>query len=447
MVERFRHFLIENKLWRPGERMLLAVSGGVDSVVMAHLFQQAGIPAGIAHCNFQLRGEAADADALFVEDLARRLGSAFHQASFPTREIATRRGLSIQMAARELRYSWLEQVRREQGYYRIATAHHLNDTIETVMYNFAKGCGLRGLQGIPRIQGWVVRPLLFALRSEIKAYAEKEKLLFREDASNREDKYARNFIRHRIITRFRELNPAFDNTAVTNIQHLQGAMEVYDYALFQLKKRIVRTTGSRQIIDRAGLMGGPSPATVLFELLHPLGFHSAQIPQILESMQRQPGALFFSDTHQLVVDRETLIIDRRIIHQENQQFFLTPDQALALPGGRLELKTKTGRPPLFPADPWQAALDAGQLQYPLRLRRWQKGDVFCPLGMRGQRQKLQDFFTNQKVSRADKEQIWLLESGNGEICWILGYRIDERYKITDKTEQYLWLTFRKEAAV
>lgn len=444
MVDQFLQFLTGKSLWRSGERMLLAVSGGVDSVVMVALFQQAGIPYGIAHCNFQLRGSASDEDALFVGDLARRLSVPFHQAVFDTKKVAALRGISIQMAAREQRYSWLEQVRREEGYFRVATAHHLNDAIETVFYNFAKGCGLRGLQGIPLIQGQVVRPLLFATRTEIEEFAEKEGLAFREDASNLEDKYARNFIRHQIITRFVDLNPGFDHTATGNLERLQEALGLYEFALDLLKPRVARTEGHRLTIDLEKLLAGPAPATVLYELLSPLGFVSGQIPQILDSARRQPGALFFSETHQLVVDRETLIVDLRKIPGEGEDYVLSGKENMVnIPGGRLEWVRKTGRPPFFPDHPFQATLDTALLQQPLRLRHWREGDVFCPLGMKGQRQKIQDFFTNQKVSRIDKERIWLLENGDGEICWVLGYRIDERFKISERTESYFLFKFQK----
>lgn len=444
LFEQFRQFADDHSLFHPGERVLLSVSGGVDSVVMAHLFLRAKVAVGIGHCNYQLRGAASDGDEDFVRDLAEQFGVPAHVAVFDTRAEAERQGWSIQMAARELRYDWLEEMRRAEGYDRIATAHQLDDSVETFFYNFAKGAGLRGLHGIPIRRGAIIRPLLFATKTEIRAYAEGHHLGFREDASNAFDVYARNKIRLQAIPVFRDLNPAFDTTAAANLERLREAEYLYDLALERIRAEVLRLEGERTWIDIDRLLFHYRAAsTILFELLRPFGFLSAQIPQILENTGRQPGARFFSETHCLLIDRENLVVEPRVIDSEEKVYYLAEQiDTVYLPDGHVSFRWQEGRPASFSRDPYRVEIDAGLLEFPLRFRRWRPGDFFHPLGMSGQRQKLQDFFTNQKVLRTDKDRIWLLENGDGAICWVVGHRIDERFKITPATVRYVEMTFQ-----
>ncbi len=443
LLERFRQFVEDQNLYHPGERVLLAVSGGIDSVTLSDLAQQAGWEVAIAHCNFQLRGPASDGDEDFVRDLAEEWDLPLFVEFFDTRLVAESRGISIQMAARELRYEWLEQLRRREGFDRIATAHHLDDSIETILLNFAKGTGLRGLHGIPEQRGAIIRPLLFATKHDILRYVVERGLSYREDASNKSENYERNKIRHRIVPVLHELNPAFEQTAAANLDRFRQSEYLFDYALDHIKQEVWTEEEGRITIDLEGLLHHYRAApTLLYEWLRPYHFHPAQVDQILQSTTRQPGALFFSSTHQLLVDRETLMIEARILDTEEKQYHIAEGiETVYLPDGKLTLQFEEGQPVAFSPNPNQALLDANLLDFPLRLRHWHAGDYFYPLGMQGKRQKLQDFFTNNKIPRLDKNRIWILETSHGDICWIVGHRVDERFKITSQTDRYLRLIF------
>ena len=264
MLQDFQKFARENGLFQKGDRILLAVSAGVDSVVMANLFWEAGIVIGIAHCNFQLRGADSEADATFVEKLANELEAPFYLTRFETTRTASEQGVSIQMAARQLRYEWLEQQRIAGNYDAIATAHHLDDSIETLLFNFAKGCGLHGMHGVPMRQGKVIRPMLFAHKEAIRGYAEAGTIVSREDQSNTEYKYARNHIRHHVIPALETINPSFRETAVGNIRRLQEAEHLMDWAVAHLKTELTETDSTsnacvRKKRPRLCFMNGSNP--------------------------------------------------------------------------------------------------------------------------------------------------------------------------------------------
>lgn len=444
MLRQFLDFLEKEQLPGPAGRVLLAVSGGVDSIAMAHLFRQAKLEFGIAHCNFQLRAEASDEDERFVLALAREWGVDSYSRRFDTRAYAGEKGLSVQVAARELRYGWLEEIRREHAYTHIATAHHLNDSIETLLYNLAKGCGIRGLHGIPVQNGQVVRPLLFASREQLVQYAGKEGLSYREDASNLEDKYARNRIRHHIIPAFKSINPNFEQTMAANIERFRQLEGLLNRAMYQIAQDAIISYGHPFRLRIETLADfGPVLPTVLFELLSPYGFNSSQAQQLAGSLTHT-GAVFLSPEYRLLVEREEIIVEN-IPEPAGPEIYLVQEgeSSIGLPDGILHLQYHKGRPASFPGGEWQCALDADSLQFPLKLRRWQAGDSFQPLGMQGRHQKLQDFFNNQKASRFEKERVWVAEDAAGHICWVIGYRIDERFKIMADTRAYWALNFSK----
>ncbi len=441
MLLLFQQYIQQEQLFQAQQPILLSVSGGMDSVVLCHLFQKAELNFGIAHCNFQLRSKDSDQDAIFVKKLATVWDVPFFSTTFATRKIASQRKISIQMAARDLRYEWLERIRSQEKYDYIATAHHLNDSIETVLFNFTKGCGIRGLHGILPKVNRIIRPLLFAAKAEIEAYAKAENITFRHDASNDSDKYERNKLRHHLIPVLQQLNTNFEQTAAQTIDHLRQAEYLYDFALSTLRKKYLKQTGGKIIIELTALQAHPAARTILYEWLRPFGFHQNQITQLLESVKRQAGGLFFSDTHELLVDRNQLIVQPVTQEARIEHFLPTPTSRLSLKNGILYLKGEVDLPTAFVEDENVVYLDFGKLVFPLKLRRWQPGDVFQPLGMQGKHQKLQDFFTNQKLSRFDKEKVWLLESA-GEICWIVGHRLDERFKVTDQTQSCLHIQWQ-----
>ena len=443
MEERFTKFIQERALLSGEDRVLLAVSGGVDSVVLCHLCHCAGLDFGIAHCNFQLRGSESDEDARFVEQLAEALDVPCYSIAFDTLGLAQERKASIQVLARNLRYDWLYKLQERMGYNCIATAHHLNDAIETFLYNFTKGTGIRGLQGIPLRNESVIRPLLFASKADIMAYAKQEKLAYREDSSNTSDKYARNKIRQKVIPTLRELNPSLEQTSQQTFRNLNASAELYHFAIKQIQSVIMQALEQEVTIHWEQLLEFPVPETVLLESIRDFGFNADQVQQILEAPAGKTGALFYSKTHRLLIDRHLLRIQELALATEASTFYLKEGQAvLQLNQFRLEAKWRVAPPKKYPRDNNYAFLDMNKLHFPLSLRKWKPGDYFHPLGMQGKRQKLQDFFGNLKLSRFEKEQVWLLQTANEEICWVVGYRIDERFKLEETSKDCLELQYK-----
>jgi len=433
MLRDFLKYAQEKGLFQKGDRILLAVSGGVDSVVMANLFWEAGLFIGIAHCNFQLRGADSAADAAFVEKLAGELDLPFHLTNFETARMASEQGISIQMAARQLRYEWLENQRVAGNYDAIATAHHLDDSIETLLYNFAKGCGLHGLHGVPVRQGRVIRPMLFAHKSAIVRFAEAGGIASREDQSNAEDKYARNHIRHHLIPAFEVINPSFPETAAANIQRLREAEHLMDWAVARLKTELTETDAKGKLrINVERLRQENAASTLLHEWLKPYGFHATALARLLLTTART-GAIIYAPAHRLLLNRGVLVLEPLPTSEPEAVLQIFPDTgSLVLPGERFEFNT--GLPPNeFGTDKRTTYLSLTPADYPLRLRHWQPGDAFQPLGMQGKQQKIQDLFSNLKLSRFEKSRVWLLETAGGRICWIAGLRTDERFRVKSKT--------------
>lgn len=444
MLQLFQNNIASQNLVANGKKSLVATSAGVDSVVLCHLYHQAGLPFAIAHCNFQLRGKEADEDELFVASLASKLGVPFYSTRFETTAFAEKNKVSIQVAARQLRYEWLEKIRQTSDCQYIATAHHLDDSIETVFYNFAKGCGLRGLHGIPATKGSIIRPMLFASKKQVLVFAEKEGISFREDASNLTDKYSRNLIRHHAVPIFEKINPQFQRTAAANLQRLIEAEQLYDFALAQIKAAVFEETADGGRIDIQKLHSYPAPSSVLFELLQPFGFNNDQVSQALQSADNQPGSIFHSTTYQLLVDRFCLILSLGENTGGVFEISTVSDSPMVLQDNTsLQFTQHEFVPTSVISELSTAWFDASRLQFPLRLRHWQEGDWFCPLGMGGKRQKLQDFYSNNKLSRFEKERIWLLESG-GQIAWVVGWRMDERFKVIPETKTVIQAVFLQE---
>lgn len=440
LSQSFQTFIQTNRLLRPDERALLAVSGGVDSVVMAHLFRQAGHTFGIAHCNFQLRGAESDGDEAFVQALASAWDVPFYGRAFDAKKQAAVAGQSLQMAARQLRYEWFEQIREENGYAAVATGHNLNDSVETALLHFIRGTGPTGLGGIPVRNERVIRPLLFASREEIQFYAGQNGLNWREDSSNRTDDYTRNQIRRHLLPRMLEINPAFLSSAGHTLRLIRAA----DDNLRFLLDRLMGAPDSNGIyrLNKKDLETLPALAEALFDLFQPFGFFPEQLRQLSDNW-RQTGAEWVSATgYRLLNDREYLYLG--LIEAVQEALPVQEDDLmLSLPGGGRLLLTPALPGAHFPDGREAVMVDAAKLRFPLHLRRWQPGDVFQPLGMGGKSRKLQDFFTDRKLSRLDKEQIWILENGDHSIIWIVGMRADERFKIEAETTKLLKISWVK----
>ena len=430
-------YIKKEDLFSPSDRILLTVSGGIDSVVMCDLFHKAGFNFAIAHCNFRLRGKESEQDEAFVKGLAKKYKIPFFCKRFNTSAFAEEKNMSIQMAARELRYKWFEEIRGKEELQYIATAHHQDDSIETFFINFIRGTGISGLHGILPKQGKVIRPLLFSDRNSIESYAKKHKLNHREDSSNASDKYMRNKLRLQIIPALKELNPALAATVTENIQRLKDVELIYSKEVEDKRSNIVKGNNKNITIPIKQLKKLQPLATYLYEFLKPYHFNASTVDSIVEGLDGLPGKQFFSDTHRLIKDRDLLIIESQKPKKQilkSEKFEIKKNQKklildrLILHFQTLHKKHNTRIP-----KPSSECMDLDKLEFPLEVRKWQQGDFFYPLGMKGKK-KLSDFFIDKKLSIDQKENTWLLTS-KGAIVWVIGLRMDDRFKITDKTQR------------
>lgn len=435
MLEQFRNLIKEKHLIRKSDKILLTVSGGIDSVVMLDLFIRSGYNCSIAHCNFGLRGDESDGDEDFVRQLAYGHGIKFHCTRFSTEEYAEEARISIQMAARKLRYDWFEKVRLSHSYHFIATAHNQDDVIETFFINLIRGSGIRGLTGIKYKSGNIIRPLLFSPRSQIEEYATAHDLPFREDSSNASEKYTRNKIRHKILPLFESINPSFRKSLIETINKLQDTEDIYTYEVNKRKEEMVSENGATVAINLEHLKNIPHRRTYLYEFLSEFHFTSHQIKDIDDALKAGSGKQFFSSTSRLIKDRSKLLITP-IENEEYRKYYIEEGTDYIVEPVYLEFEVVSLQPSFqIPHDPHIACLDYDLLKFPLLIRKWQSGDYFHPLGMK-HRKKLSDFLVDQKLSIVDKENLWLVLN-NEDIVWVISQRIDERYKITEKTRKVL----------
>lgn len=439
MKNKFQSFIHHNNLCKNNDRILLGLSGGVDSVCLFHLFRELNYPIAVAHCNFQLRGEESDTDEKFVQNLANEFDIPFFSKSFNTEEIAKEEGISIQMAARDLRYDWFEELRQKYDYNYIAIAHNCDDVVETFLINLTRGSGIKGLTGIKSKHKHVIRPLLFAYRSDILDYLNNNHFEFREDSSNKSTKYSRNLIRHEIIPLFEKLNPKFKETIIGNINKLKDTKTVYKNTVESVKHSILVEKNEKFYLSIPHLKDLDPVFTYLYEILKPFGFSSSQICDIIESFDSISGKQFLSLTHRVIKDRTELIIEELSGMPTNAHYIEQNQNSLQKPIDlKIEQLEVQGDLEIIPSRS-VAQIDMDQLEFPLVLRKWKNGDYFMPLGM-NQLKKVSDFFIDQKLSISDKENTWILESNN-KIVWILGYRIDERFKITKQTSRVYQISY------
>ena len=414
-----------------GSKILVAVSGGVDSMAMLHLLHDAGINIVAAHCNFKLRGDESDLDEDFVKTETAKLGVPCRVTHFDTSAYASLNGLSIQIAARELRYRRFHELAKQEKFDAIAIAHNRDDRIETLFINLARGTGIHGLASIRPRNGKIIRPLLFASRTEIEEYVKIRNIAFREDSSNATDKYARNHIRHNVIPGLEQFFPGMRQAIERSIEHFSEVELFYNNTIEHYKNKIVSAKDDLIYIDLTALRESPSSPTLLYEILKPFGFSNSIAAEVLE--EQRSGRQFFSATHRLVRDRQSLILQKS--DSKPSPAILIDEQCSSLDFPlRIEID-KFDRYPEFTPDtaPNIACMDGDKLTYPLLLRKWEHGDKFRPLGMKNMK-KLSDFFTDAKLSLIEKERCRVLVS-DGQIAWIAGLRIDDRFKITDKTKK------------
>ena len=443
MIGKFKKFISENNIIRPGDKILLAVSGGIDSMVMACLFHSMHYNTGIAHCNFSLRGNESDKD----EDLVRKYASdnniPFHTTRFDTKSFAKMNGLSVQMAARELRYKWFEEIRLKHGYDSVAIAHNLNDNIETLLINLVRGTGLTGMSGMKPVSNKIIRPLLFATRQDIINFQNSFNICFREDKSNADTKYVRNKIRHLILPVLKEINPSIEITLNETAERFSGFNEiVYDY-ISHIRGSVSDENEQFTKFNISRLKTCLNNRTLLYELFKPFGISNALITDLIKVIEGRTGGMVITDTHRIIKNRNELIISDEIIRNETIYIVENSKELFAFPGISSVQNVTITDAYKIPADPLTACLDAQKLTFPVTIRKWETGDYFYPLGMK-KRKKLSDYFIDRKYSKFDKENVFILESA-GKIVWIIGDMIDDRFKITGKQKKRSLFTQSKES--
>lgn len=440
LVQRFIEFVQKENLFQKNDLLLLAVSGGIDSVSLCELCHQAGFDFEIAHCNFRLRGDDSTRDEHFSEQLAKRYKVPFHVQRFDTLEYAEENRLSTQEAARILRYDWFQsllQSKKDAGKNAfLLTAHHANDSIETLLMNFFKGTGIHGLQGIPARNKRIRRPLLFATRNEIQEFLLQHHLDFVEDISNKSDKYTRNYFRNKLIPSIREVFPQVEKNLMDNLSRFHDVEILYNKALTEIREKLVEKKGVELHLPVLKVLKTPAYKTVLFGILKSFDFLPGQLADVINLLHAESGKYVDSSTHRVLRNRKWLIISPRNTTESNHVLIEEDDSSIVFGQGSLHIERKIwDREIKLENNAAIVMVDANELNFPLLLRPWRQGDYFYPLGMR-HKKKLSRFFIDQKLSINDKEKIWVLESRK-KIVWILGQRIDDRFKITNTTSQVL----------
>jgi tRNA(Ile)-lysidine synthase len=432
-------------------KLLLAVSGGIDSIVMADLFYKGGFDFAIAHCNFQLRGNESERDEAFVTALSEKYDKEIFINRFETEKYAAEKKMSIQQAARELRYNWFEQIRSRKddagrnNYSYICTAHNADDNVETSLMFFLRGSGIHGLTGIKEFdkERKIIRPLLFATRQEIVLHAEENNITWVEDSSNLTDKYTRNFLRNQLIPSLKKVFPEIKNNIAGNIQRFKEVEDLYNFSVQQHKKNLLEFKTNEIHIPVLKLQKAKPLDTIIWEIIKEYNFHTHQIDEVKKLFAADNSSYIHSSTHRIIKNRNWLIIvpnkseaaEHILIEEENREIKFVQ--------GILKIEKCSIHNAEITASPAIAYLDATKVQFPLLLRKWKQGDYFYPLGMQ-KKKKLSRFFIDQKFSAIQKENAWVLEC-NKKILWIVGYRIDDRFKITAATKEILKITTTNKA--
>lgn len=431
MLVKLKKHIVENFQFLENKMLVLATSGGLDSMVMAHLFQQLGFDIALAHCNFQLRGLESFGDQTFVQEYAATNEIPLFITQFDTEAFAKDYKLSTQLAARDLRYNWFYELLETENYDYILTAHHADDNLETFLINLSRGTGLEGLVGIPEQNDKIIRPLLLFSRQEIANYAAENTIQWREDSSNASDKYLRNKIRHDLVPLFKELNPQFIASFQKTQSYLQDAQTMLEDAAIMVYQQVAKKEGDEIYFDLKQLKRLANYKSYLYQWLHEFGFSSWN--DVYDLVESQSGKQVFAPDFRLLKDRDSLILSPIHSEKEKSEYFVNKNSTevnfpLNLSFCKvldISLPTNTA---IF--------VDEDQLEFPLVLKRWNQGDLFQPFGMNGKSKKVSKFFKDEKLSLIEKENSWILWSGN-RIVWIVGLRQDERFRIINTTKNIL----------
>lgn len=419
LMKKVKEFIEKEDLFSKQDKILVALSGGADSVALTRILITLGYHCEAAHCNFELRGEESDRDEDFVRNFCRSLNIKCHSIHFETRRYAAQQSISIEMAARELRYNWFSKICEESDCQVVAVAHHKDDSVETMLLNLIRGTGINGLLGIRPKNGNVVRPLLCASRQEVVAYLHRMNQTYVTDSTNLEDEYTRNKIRLNLLPLMEEINPSVKDGLVKTSSYLNDISKVYQQAIKESIDRIFITPEKEISIEK--LMNEPAPQALLFEVLFPLGFNSTQVEEVYGSLNGQPGKRFISSQWQVVKDRDLLLIEKVKTANDKPQIIFEE-----------VLFTKEF---VIPKDKNTACFDANKFKGVISIRKWEKGDYFIPFGMKGKK-LVSDFMTDSKFSLLKKEQQWVL-SCNDQIAWLIGERTDNRFRIDDSTQKVI----------
>ena len=434
MLQKLDDHIINYLLFLKGKKLLIACSGGVDSVVLASLLHRLEYNIGLAHCNFSLRGRESDGDEDFVMDLAEKLDIPFFSETFKTKIYSKEHKLSTQVAARELRYTWFEELLRDFKYDYVLTGHHADDDLETFLINLSRGTGLRGLTGIPVINDKIVRPLLCFGRDEIVKYAKENNLYWREDSSNSGVDYLRNKLRLETIPKYKEAAPGLLQSFQESRKHLEDSQKLVEDYMTLVFNLVISEFSDGYQIDIQKLQELPNTPAIIYELLSPFGF--TDFSTLLDLLTAQSGKQVFSSSHRLLKDRNLLLLTenpkKKTKIEEDSEFFISESEKKIEKPIPLEF---TSTKKIGDITSSTIYVDKDKIHYPLKLRRWREGDVFQPLGMKGKK-KLSKFFKDEKLSLVAKEKIWVLCSGD-EIVWIVNYRISDLFKVQITTKEIL----------
>jgi tRNA(Ile)-lysidine synthase len=439
-LNRLDLFIINNNLLKLEDTLLVAVSGGMDSMFLLTYLLSKNYKLAVAHCNFGLRGDESDGDEHLVKTFCETNGIKIHLKKFDTQKFADSNGISIQMAARDLRYRWFHELCEMGGYTKLVTAHHKTDNAETILLNMARGTRLKGLEGISALSGNTIRPLLCLSRTEIESAVKELDITYREDSSNSSDKYYRNRLRHHVLPEFQKINPAFENTLEANAEIVKQANTFIHHFIETFKKEAVKNKNDTIEIDSETLLKWPEPKFVLFAILNEYGFNASSVDDIFHSLNGLSGKQFFSATHRLILNRDHLII-ATINEISFQSYTITEDtKTIETPHHHWEFEIKFANFQ-FPISSNQASFDFDKLTFPLILRPWQQGDKIKPLGMKGHK-KVSDILIDKKISLHEKNKIWVIISDN-ELIWVSGLVVNDDYRLNETTKKVFCLSIKK----
>ena len=442
MQEKFDAFISENNLFCTTDRILIAISGGLDSVVLATLMKKSNYDIALAHCNFHLREEESNRDEAFVRNWAKENNVQLFVKEFDTYQYMKDNKLSLEMAARDLRYEWFSSLMQDNNFTYLATAHHLDDSIETFFINLLRGTGIAGLHGIQVKNDKIVRPLLFATREEITEYANNNNISHVEDSTNAETKFTRNKIRHKLFPILKEINPNFESALKKDIEYLKDTEAIFRKEIEKARQEIIEIDDEVVKLNISKIKALNPIKIYLYEILSEYGFNETNTMDILSCLDESSGKQFFSKTHRLLKDREYIFIDKIKNNSTNEFFLINQEQGSLIHPLKMQIEIlKDLKFVNISKDKNIAMLDADLVKFPLVLRKWRQGDSFVPFGMKKEK-KLSDYFTSNKYSLLDKENQWILCSED-KIIWLIGERIDDRFRISNKTKNILKIELEK----